>query len=185
MKIRSAVPENGCLVFFWRTEKNKTKNKKTENRKICKTYTHPPHRRVRKKRKKSRFLIFKKKRKERRKRNSANMYCKPKVLGLNTTYRYKSFRTKVVLYASTKAVYIINRHCFWAVVEITCSEKSAKSETSNFGLRFLHFFEMPIQSIQSNLYCENLSWQNATENSVVKNWKREKVKLWESQNWSQ
>jgi len=27
MKIRSAVPENGCLVFFWRMEK--AKNKKT------------------------------------------------------------------------------------------------------------------------------------------------------------
>jgi len=30
-------------------------------------------------------------------------------------------------------------------VEIPCSEKSAKSETSNFGLRFLHIFEMPLQ----------------------------------------
>jgi len=30
MKIRSAIPENGCLVFLWRTEKAKTKkNKKT------------------------------------------------------------------------------------------------------------------------------------------------------------
>jgi len=28
MKIRSAVPENGCLVFLWRTEKAK-KQKKT------------------------------------------------------------------------------------------------------------------------------------------------------------
>jgi len=44
MKIRSAVPENGCLVFLWRTEKVK-KTKKN----ICKTYTHPPHRRLRKK----------------------------------------------------------------------------------------------------------------------------------------
>jgi len=43
MKIRSAVPENGCLVFLWRMEKTK-KNK----RNICKTYTHPPHRRLRK-----------------------------------------------------------------------------------------------------------------------------------------
>jgi len=39
MKIRSAVPENGYLVFLWRTEKQKN---------ICKTYTHPPHRRLRK-----------------------------------------------------------------------------------------------------------------------------------------
>jgi len=41
MKIRSAVPENGCLIFLWRTEKNAKRN-------ICKTYTHPPHRRLRK-----------------------------------------------------------------------------------------------------------------------------------------
>jgi len=27
MKIRSAVPENGCLVFLWRTEKNKKQKK--------------------------------------------------------------------------------------------------------------------------------------------------------------
>jgi len=46
MKIRSAVPENGCLVFLWRTEKNKKKQKKTKN--ICKTYTLPPRRRLRK-----------------------------------------------------------------------------------------------------------------------------------------
>ena len=30
MKIRWAVPENGCLVFLWRTEKNK-KNEKNKN----------------------------------------------------------------------------------------------------------------------------------------------------------
>jgi len=42
MKIRSAVPENGCLVFLWRTEK--AKNKKN----ICKTYTHLPNRWLRK-----------------------------------------------------------------------------------------------------------------------------------------
>jgi len=64
------------------------------------------------------------------------MYCRPKVVGLNITLRF------VVLYATTKAIYmyIINVHCFWAVVEIPCSEKPAKSETSNFGLRFLTFF---------------------------------------------
>jgi len=27
MKIRSAVPENGCLVFLWRTEKVKKQKK--------------------------------------------------------------------------------------------------------------------------------------------------------------
>jgi len=43
MKIRSAVPENGCLVFFDGRKKTK-KNRKN----ICKTYTHPPHRRLRK-----------------------------------------------------------------------------------------------------------------------------------------
>jgi len=43
MKIRSAVPENGYLIFLT-DEKNKTKQKKS-----CKTYTHPPHRRLRKK----------------------------------------------------------------------------------------------------------------------------------------
>jgi len=29
MKIRSAVPENSCLVFLWRTEKAKNKKQKT------------------------------------------------------------------------------------------------------------------------------------------------------------
>jgi len=47
MKIRSAFPENGCLVFLWRTEKAKNKKQKTKKN-ICKTYTHPPHRRLRK-----------------------------------------------------------------------------------------------------------------------------------------
>ena len=46
MKIRSAVPENGCLVFLWRTEKAKKQKKN-----ICNTYTHPPHRRLSKKNK--------------------------------------------------------------------------------------------------------------------------------------
>jgi len=32
VKIRSAVPKNGCLVFLWWTEKNKNqKNKKNKN----------------------------------------------------------------------------------------------------------------------------------------------------------
>jgi len=45
MKIRSAIPENGCLVFLWRTEKNEKKNKKKQKNKknICKTYMHLPH----------------------------------------------------------------------------------------------------------------------------------------------
>jgi len=38
MKIRSAVPENGCLVFLWWMEKNKKQKKKQKN--ICKTYMH-------------------------------------------------------------------------------------------------------------------------------------------------
>jgi len=46
MKIRSAVPENGCLIFFGGQKKNKKKQNKTKN--ICKTYTLPPHRRLRK-----------------------------------------------------------------------------------------------------------------------------------------
>jgi len=45
-------PENGCLFFLWRTEKQKkTKKEKKQKKKqknICKTYTHPPHRRLRK-----------------------------------------------------------------------------------------------------------------------------------------
>jgi len=52
MKIRPAVPENGCLVFLWRTEKTKSKKNKKKQKQnktnICKTYTHPPHRRLRK-----------------------------------------------------------------------------------------------------------------------------------------
>jgi len=50
MKIRLAVPENGCLVFLWRTEKSeKEKKQKKHKKNVCKTYTHPPHRRLRKK----------------------------------------------------------------------------------------------------------------------------------------
>jgi len=50
MKIRSAVPENGYLVFLWRTKKKRKKQKKNKKKQknICKTYTHPPHRRLRK-----------------------------------------------------------------------------------------------------------------------------------------
>jgi len=51
MKIRSAVPENGCLVFLWRTEKNKKakKNKKKHKKTFVKHIgTRPPHRRLRK-----------------------------------------------------------------------------------------------------------------------------------------
>jgi len=33
MKIRSAVPENGCLVFLWRTEKNEKSKKQKTNKK--------------------------------------------------------------------------------------------------------------------------------------------------------
>jgi len=43
MKIRSAVPKNGCLIFF--AEQKKTKKTKKN---ICKTYTLPPHQRLRK-----------------------------------------------------------------------------------------------------------------------------------------
>ena len=70
------------------------------------------------------------------------MYSSPKFLGLNTTITF------VVFYATSKAIgalCIINVHCFWAVVEIPCSEKSAKSETSNYELRFFYvFFETPL-----------------------------------------
>jgi len=38
-------------------------------------------------------------------------------------------------------------------VEIPSTEKSAKSETSNYGLRFLHFFEMPLQkNVKSRVF---------------------------------
>jgi len=48
MKIRSAVPENGCLIFDGRKNNKKAKQKTKNN---CKTYTHPPPtgRRLRKK----------------------------------------------------------------------------------------------------------------------------------------
>jgi len=40
MKICSAIPENGCLIFCGEWKKTeKTKNKKD----ICKTYMHPRH----------------------------------------------------------------------------------------------------------------------------------------------
>jgi len=48
MKIRSAVPENSCLVFFCGGQKKKQKIEKN-SKNVCKTYTHPPHRRLRKK----------------------------------------------------------------------------------------------------------------------------------------
>ena len=51
---------------------------------------------------------------------------------------------------------------FSAVVEIPCSEKSAKSETSNFGLRFLRFFEMTLQkNVKSRVF---LDFQKNVEN---------------------
>jgi len=46
MKIRSAVPENGCLIFL--TDGKSRKKTKKNKKNICKTYTHPPHRRLRK-----------------------------------------------------------------------------------------------------------------------------------------
>ena len=63
---------------------------------------HSSRKRVKqgKKRKKSRFLDFQKNVK---KRNSNNMYCRPKFLGLNTM-----LVKFVVHYATTKAIYIIN-----------------------------------------------------------------------------
>jgi len=77
------------------------------------------------------------------------MYCRPKILGLNTTLN----QIFVVFYASTNAIYIINIHCFRAVVQITCSKKSAKSETSNFGFHFLRFSEMPLQkNVKSRIF---------------------------------
>jgi len=39
-------------------------------------------------------------------------------------------------------------------VEIPCSEKSAKSETSNYGLRFLRFFEMPLQKSKKSRFLD-------------------------------
>jgi len=48
MKIRSAVPENGCLIFLT-DGKSRKKTKKNKQKKICKTYTLPNHRRLRKK----------------------------------------------------------------------------------------------------------------------------------------
>ena len=40
MKIRSAVPENGCLIVLVDGKKQKKTKKCKKN--ICKTYTHPP-----------------------------------------------------------------------------------------------------------------------------------------------
>jgi len=59
MKIRSAVPENGCLFICGgrkktkqkkqkKTKKNNNKKTKKTTNNIYKTYTHPPHRRLRK-----------------------------------------------------------------------------------------------------------------------------------------
>ena len=37
-------------------------------------------------------------------------------------------------------------------MEIQCSEKSAKSETSNFGLRFLHFLNATSKNVKSRCF---------------------------------
>jgi len=42
VKIRSAVPENGCLIFMHYRGGRKT-NKKKQKKNIGKTYTHPRH----------------------------------------------------------------------------------------------------------------------------------------------
>jgi len=42
MKIRSAVPENGCLIFLTDGKQLKSKKQKKCKKNICKTYTHPP-----------------------------------------------------------------------------------------------------------------------------------------------
>jgi len=49
MKIRSAFPENGCLIFLVDGKKQKKTKQKTNKKKQKKTYTLPPHRRLRKK----------------------------------------------------------------------------------------------------------------------------------------
>jgi len=48
MKIRLAIPENGCLVFFWRTEKNKKQkeDKKTKKRQKNRKKTSVEHIRI-------------------------------------------------------------------------------------------------------------------------------------------
>ena len=55
-------------------------------------------------------------------------------------------------------------------MEISSSEKSAKFETSNFGLRFLTFFEMPLQKKRKKRILElkyNACGQS-TRNEVIK-----------------
>ena len=37
-------------------------------------------------------------------------------------------------------------------MEIACSEKSAKSETSNYGLRFLTFFNAASKNVKSRVF---------------------------------
>jgi len=52
MKIRSAVPEDPRTVVWYfcggRKKTKKQKKNKKNKKNICKTYTHPPHRRLRK-----------------------------------------------------------------------------------------------------------------------------------------
>jgi len=101
------------------------------------------------KRKKSRFFGFSKKRKKNvKKRNSNNMYCRPKFLGLNTAL------DQICCPIRNYEGHIYYKHTFfWVVLEIPCSERSAKSETSNYGLRFLRFFEMPLQkNVKSRVF---------------------------------
>jgi len=47
MKICSAVPENGCLVCLWRTEKAKNKKQKKTNKNKNKKKTYVKHIRIR------------------------------------------------------------------------------------------------------------------------------------------
>jgi len=56
------------------------------------------------------------------------MHCRPTVLGLNITLNQICYPLRNYI----KAISIV--HCFWA-----CSEKSAKSETSNYGIWIMFF----------------------------------------------
>jgi len=66
---------------------------------------------------------------------------------------------------------IINVHGFLAVVEIPSSEKSAKSETSIFGLRFLRFFKCHFKQLKKSRYFGfAINVKNVFSNCAMHRW---------------
>jgi len=68
--------------------------------------------------------------------------------------KYHTQSDLLFFYATTEAIYIINMHCFRAVVEIPCIVKSQQSlKLRILDYVFLRFFEMPLQkNVKSRVF---------------------------------